>query len=367
MDSPPYSSLDGVLEQLQRAEAAPSAEAALEELLEVWRAKRVVSIARLIERLNEALAQAREPIVAERVREREALWLETASDKEPLDLPRLMATPLTSRKQDVLKRLRCLRSWPAHPSLSGGLARWLLERPYSQSSNDVWEVLLELIVAKGDPRAIDAMRQKQRADAPNVEWLRKRLERSIHLLERKLPKTALDKEAEAVLERIEKRFTTKLAKEQLTEQALIDAIDRSQDDEPRLIYADWLSERNDPRGEFISLQIKKSQAELTDEEKKRERALLKAHAGRWLGPLEPLIESQSVVFERGFLAHGCGQVEERGRSAKDPRAASVAHGRVHRGVAAVLYAAGALYTPKPGAAFPRSKGGPADDRAPERE
>ena len=48
------------------------------------------------------------------------------------------------------------------------------------------------------------------------------------------------------------------------------------DDVPRLIYADWLDEQGDPRGEFIRVQV--ALANLPDDGPPR-RALLSARAG----------------------------------------------------------------------------------------
>jgi len=70
------------------------------------------------------------------------------------------------------------------------------------------------------------------------------------------------------------------------------------DDAARLVYADWLLERADPRGEFISLQLR---AEKDRAAMKRERELLKAHKKEWLGSLAPVIGGDPV-FRRGFLA-----------------------------------------------------------------
>jgi uncharacterized protein (TIGR02996 family) len=70
------------------------------------------------------------------------------------------------------------------------------------------------------------------------------------------------------------------------ESALREAIRRSPDDDaPRLVYADWLSERGDPRGELIALQCA---SRPTDE-------LLATHGGAWSQGLK-------VVFERGFAS-----------------------------------------------------------------
>ena len=44
---------------------------------------------------------------------------------------------------------------------------------------------------------------------------------------------------------------------------------------PRAVFADWLSERGDPRGEFITIQLARHEGRATDAMRKREAALLK--------------------------------------------------------------------------------------------
>jgi uncharacterized protein (TIGR02996 family) len=88
----------------------------------------------------------------------------------------------------------------------------------------------------------------------------------------------------------------------MTEAELLEAIWQSPgDDRPRLVYADWLQERGDPRGEFIHLQCNsKRSAELGE----RERLLERQHASEWSEPFKKL-GVRVVVFRRGlpdFLA-----------------------------------------------------------------
>jgi len=74
-------------------------------------------------------------------------------------------------------------------------------------------------------------------------------------------------------------------------------------DEPRLVYADWLSERGDPRGELIVLQCERARrGGLLPSE--RETALLRRHLAEWLGPLGKVIyaDPRMARFERGFVA-----------------------------------------------------------------
>src|SRR5437762_1999256 len=83
-------------------------------------------------------------------------------------------------------------------------------------------------------------------------------------------------------------------------QAILDDPD---DDSLRLIYADWLEERGDPRGEFIRLQYALAGMDADDPRRRpletRERALLKEHGELWAGPLVGHLQGYS--FRRGFV------------------------------------------------------------------
>ncbi|MBW2736065.1 MAG: TIGR02996 domain-containing protein [Deltaproteobacteria bacterium] len=85
--------------------------------------------------------------------------------------------------------------------------------------------------------------------------------------------------------------------------ALLAAIyDDAADDNVREVYADLLLERGDVRGELINLQL---QAEgKTTPQRKRERALLSAHAFEWLGPLAAVFQKSGLRYERGFPVAG---------------------------------------------------------------
>jgi uncharacterized protein (TIGR02996 family) len=83
-------------------------------------------------------------------------------------------------------------------------------------------------------------------------------------------------------------------------QAILDAPD---DDLPRLLYADWLDEQGDPRGEFIRLQCTRAEWPLMDDRRsaleRRERELLALHQNQWAGPLRHY--SSGWHFRRGFV------------------------------------------------------------------
>jgi uncharacterized protein (TIGR02996 family) len=80
-------------------------------------------------------------------------------------------------------------------------------------------------------------------------------------------------------------------------------IDNPDDDAPRLIFADWLEERGDLRGEFIRIQCALTRLAIGDERRpdliRREQALQVEHGETWLGPLKLLVKGWQ--FRRGFV------------------------------------------------------------------
>src|SRR3954470_1879563 len=74
-------------------------------------------------------------------------------------------------------------------------------------------------------------------------------------------------------------------------------------DAPRLIFADWLDERNDPRGEFIRVQVALSQLSDRDLRRdqlvEREAMLLARFHSLWSEPLKRI--ASWTEFRRGFV------------------------------------------------------------------
>jgi uncharacterized protein (TIGR02996 family) len=78
------------------------------------------------------------------------------------------------------------------------------------------------------------------------------------------------------------------------------------DDQLRLIYADWLEERGDPRAEFIRVQYERPRVQANSREYLdlvlRERQLLAIHETEWLEPLREL--GSHWEFRHGFVEKG---------------------------------------------------------------
>lgn len=79
---------------------------------------------------------------------------------------------------------------------------------------------------------------------------------------------------------------------------LLAAVYRKPDDlDLRRVLADALLDDGDPRGEFISLQVRRLQD--GSRPTRREQALAKANGAKWLGRLGPYLKQP--VFEGGFV------------------------------------------------------------------
>src|SRR4051794_7736257 len=90
---------------------------------------------------------------------------------------------------------------------------------------------------------------------------------------------------------------------------LADIVEHPQDDTPRLVYADWLTEHGDEtdrdRAEFIRVQCELAHADLSKAKRKRlaarEKALLQTYEEEWLAGLPEGVGPLGwVYFERGF-------------------------------------------------------------------
>lgn len=79
--------------------------------------------------------------------------------------------------------------------------------------------------------------------------------------------------------------------------------DRPDDDAPRMLLADWLEEHNDPRGEFVRLQVTRSHLSPHDPRRlpleRREQELLNRYSAGWLGPLRT--RPVHCRFDRGLV------------------------------------------------------------------
>src|SRR5919204_1426609 len=78
-----------------------------------------------------------------------------------------------------------------------------------------------------------------------------------------------------------------------------------EDDTPRLVLADWLQDRGDPRGEFVHLRVVGARLAEDDPHRaslgRREHQLLGRHLFDWLGPFVDHVKGRGWEFERGLV------------------------------------------------------------------
>ncbi|MBX2803402.1 MAG: TIGR02996 domain-containing protein [Myxococcales bacterium] len=93
----------------------------------------------------------------------------------------------------------------------------------------------------------------------------------------------------------------------MIEELLAAIRDDADDDAPRLVYADWLAEQGDPRGDLVRVQVARAQLPSAHPDRVRREVealtLLDAHETAWRREL-PAIEGVTWgAFERGFVQH----------------------------------------------------------------
>jgi uncharacterized protein (TIGR02996 family) len=96
-------------------------------------------------------------------------------------------------------------------------------------------------------------------------------------------------------------------------------IENPDDDAPRLVYADWLEERGDPRGEFIRVQCRLARLTPADPHYfdlyRRMEQLWAAHSETWLQPLHRALAERSLSLHAlfyGGMCVPCGPFFDRG-------------------------------------------------------
>jgi len=294
------------LEQGQRLDAAA-------RLLSAWRDRRHPRLAEVLERLDATMEL---PEITAPTREKtHARWVEIAERGRVADLSRLLAGLGRRPLSQFAERLSLLLRFAPDPRLAMALARFIeAERPTSAIRLHTWSKAFRALEEAGDVRVVAPV-QARMADPPEGELGNQFKGWALRLAATlSAPPPALGLDANGLLDRIDERVralprwtdeanifatATPVVADATEDQLLKEIFAAPAEDAPRLVYADWLTERGDPRGTFIRLQFTKNPTKAQGVE---ERRLLKANAARWLGPLEKVI--WKPVFERGFLASG---------------------------------------------------------------
>lgn len=242
-------------------------------------------------------------------------WFTLEAKHDVLDVPRLLAAFVKGVKSAIGAERVQLLGKRKDPRVVSGLLRVLENPPWrAGTALPFFKACLEVLVASKDVRAKTGLeslstRYKAIIDTSIGEVIAGHCARAAQkLADVEVPKVSGADDARlAELERLfesEKRATeqtasdTKRAKQ--SDDELLSAVYANPDDDgPRLVFADLLSERADERGEFISLQVHRAAGRGTLEMLLREQQLLADSKRRAKWEL-PLSGAATCIPRRGF-------------------------------------------------------------------
>jgi len=315
--SPSTRSLSDVLEAARVAVTGGELARALELLLAAWRAFPAAAIADAIDAVGARTTASVTPPSGTTAKARNDAWDRAARAGDPVMLGVLAAT-LTETKgsADTLARIELLVQH-RDPRIAARIVG-LVEKPAYNASvsrtRPFWKRVFELLAELGDPRIVVRQRAFEAGWTASAELndaerpeLARRLARVAPALEAAYgdgpPPLSPEDDARcaAIVAALAASATAPGAR---TEAELLAEIYAApDDDQARMVYADWLQERGEPRGELIALQLARTGGERPSKARRdRESQLLAEHATRWIGPLAKQVTKKSLVFERGFLA-----------------------------------------------------------------
>jgi uncharacterized protein (TIGR02996 family) len=231
----------------------------------------------------------------------QAAFLKAARSAKPSQRGPLLAAATTGTLAEVTRRLELLHAWPADPRTSRRLLELFSSVPWSSdSSKPAWTAAFALMVKQRDARFVAAAKTLPatwKVRATMKQWLDRAFTRALQQLSPRKPAQLTAKE-QATLEKVLKVHAAPPKAKAATgkdEASLLAAVYAAPvDDAPRAVLADLLQEKNDPRGEFIALQLANDP---------KASKLVKAHGKTWLGALGPVLTAD-VEFRRGFPAVG---------------------------------------------------------------
>ena len=221
-------------------------------------------------------------------------WLATAKLALPRDRGPLLRAIPGRTGATTLAMIKRAASW-RDPRLTHVFAQLLRALPWSgKRSRAVWRQIFALLGKHGDARFITIARELPatwKVGQSLQGWLTNQLAAATA----SLAPGRDDPELAALIAEL-RVAVPEAPKPPATGNALLAAIYADPDDDAaRQVYADWLQDRGDVRGELIALQLGDSR------DRKRELALIEEHKKAWLGPLAKIVGGD-VEFRRGFPA-----------------------------------------------------------------
>lgn len=291
--------MSSVQQHLERALAAASNVESLEALCAAWRELPSARLAKLARGF--AAIEPPEALPGDSQDERESAWLALAARATSVrEVQALLATPWSRKPKDAARRLDHLRRLGPSPLIVGALLDLDSgERYPSAAGNRFWAEVYELLLGWGSAEAA-ARVPREPPDSPfgAARFVALFEPLALRWAGRWPGEPPLAPSILALIEKLELRLAPR--RELLT--GLFEAVTAAPaSDSARLVLADALTERGDPRGEFISLQFAEAAGELTLGRRERMARLLAAAGPAWFDGLAREV-SPTAVFAKGFLS-----------------------------------------------------------------
>ncbi len=282
-------------------------------MLDAWPACRDPDLAERIEELDAHVVRSRPPLPMEGSKQR--AWEAAFDAAGPLDRTQLYDTLAASTPAAAAGRLRRLQTLPPDPRLARRLWACLKEVPYpGKAARALYQGIAAQLVLLEDRRFDDDVLTTARSNHTTGHYTVTRLKGvgsrtalaafrelvvAVQAREPLVVDTATQEQILQLGERVPRAIAAATGDEGIEAELLAAVYGSPDDDEPRLVYADLLQQRDDPRGEFIVLQCSRGP---DDKPSRRERALQKQYGGAWTDGLEPFIRKSGRGFRRGFLS-----------------------------------------------------------------
>lgn len=270
-------------------------------LLDAWRDKRAPEIAELIDRATRLLPSYRATFPAE-AKPAAAAW-QAAFDRDPIaELPRLVRHIHVGGAAAATEHVVALSTLPDDPRIAHRLAELAVNINISPERGQYWKSTWDLISRIGDVRVIPSLRQDF-DDFSGTYYDHHRSGKRLVLPFLLTEYTSkLDTADHKAINQLTAALDKIVPEHVAQERALIADVVANWDDEaPRLVYADWLIERDHLAGDLIVLGCKQQrEKQLSKSEDKQ----LEALRGGFRLPTYPFgaISDYRVVLDRGLPA-----------------------------------------------------------------
>jgi len=282
--------------------AANRIPAAIEALLSCWRETRVPAVADAIDRATRLLPTWEKPLDALDEKSAHEAWLAAFAEDPALHLPQLLQYVRVGGSTAATRHVTELATLPDDPRMATHLSAVAAMFGVSPEKAQYWRTLFEIVARAKDVRTCAPLRTDFR-DFESTYWYHHKHGRRIvgpfafdpAAAFAKWP-LALDAATQPQFEQVLARLSEAEARADQTERKLLAEIAGSwSDNGPRLVYADWLSDRGHPRGELIVLACKKQRT------KAEEQRLTTLRAAPYLmGALSDFV-ARNAALDRGLL------------------------------------------------------------------